>query len=276
MEQNIYLDVYFGFNFLMDFFVLFLTRIIIRNNRSIIRISPAAAMGAMYAVIILIMNAQGLIMMLVTYLVMAELMLIIAFGRTDVRNRIKRLCVLYGVTFLVSGLVNAAYYGTNLGKNLVQLANTDAFGNISVGMVLCIMLIVGASAPTISCRLRKNIKISRNIYQVLLEIGTEKISVRALCDTGNSLVEPITKKPVSVIEENSLKSLNRENMHYLMVPYNSVGKQHGLMCAFVADSLTVNGRGIEKAIIGIHEGKLSQNKKYEMILHPDIIESKEN
>lgn len=276
MEQNIYLDVYFGFNFLMDFFVLFITRIIIRNNRKIIRISPAAAMGAMYAVVILIMNVQGFITMLVTYLVMAELMLMISFGRTDVRNRIKRLCVLYGVTFLVNGLVNAIYYGTNLGKNLVQLANTDTFGNISVGMILCIMLIVGSAAPTITCKLRRDIKISRNIYQVLLEIGAEKISVRALCDTGNSLVEPITKKPVSVIEENSLKSLNRENMHYLMVPYNSVGKQHGLMSAFVADRLEANGRVIEKAIIGIYEGKLSQNKKYEMILHPDIIESKEN
>ena len=28
MEQDIYLDVYFSFNFLMDFFVLFLTGII--------------------------------------------------------------------------------------------------------------------------------------------------------------------------------------------------------------------------------------------------------
>nr|MBP7907491.1 sigma-E processing peptidase SpoIIGA [Lachnospira sp.] len=37
MEQDIYLDVYFSFNFLMDFFVLFLTGIIIKNNKKIYR-----------------------------------------------------------------------------------------------------------------------------------------------------------------------------------------------------------------------------------------------
>ena len=36
MEQDIYLDVYFSFNFLMDFFVLFLTGIIIKNNKKYI------------------------------------------------------------------------------------------------------------------------------------------------------------------------------------------------------------------------------------------------
>lgn len=276
MEQNIYLDVYFGFNFLMDFFVLFITRIIIRSNRSIIRINPAAAMGAMYAVIILIVNAKGFITMLVTYLVVAELMIMAAFGRTDARNNIKRLCALYGVTFICNGMMNAIYYGTRFGRNIIELANVNTFGNISTGMVLCMMVIVGSAAPTIIGKLRQNIKISRNIFQVHIEMGSEKISIRALCDTGNSLVEPITKKPVSVIEANSLKSLNRENLRYLMVPYNSVGKQHGLMTALIADRMEVDGRVIENAIVGIHEGKLSQNKKYEMILHPDIIESKEN
>ena len=36
MEQDIYLDVYFSFNFLMDFFVLFLTGIIIKNNKKMV------------------------------------------------------------------------------------------------------------------------------------------------------------------------------------------------------------------------------------------------
>ena len=54
MEQDIYLDVYFSFNFLMDFFVLFLTGIIIKNNKKIYRTIVSAIIGATYATIVMI------------------------------------------------------------------------------------------------------------------------------------------------------------------------------------------------------------------------------
>ena len=88
---------------------------------------------------------------------------------------------------------------------------------------------------------------------------------------GNSLIEPVTNKPVSIIEEDKLAEADMENMKYIFVPYNTVGKSHGLMKAFVVDKLVVNDITTEKAIIGIYKGKLSQNNKYEMILNPDIL-----
>ena len=110
-----------------------------------------------------------------------------------------------------------------------------------------------------------------NIYTAYLFINDTKISAIALRDTGNSLIEPVTKKPVSIIEEDKLVEADMENMKYIFVPYNTVGKSHGLMKAFVVDKLVVNDITTEKAIIGIYKGKLSQNNKYEMILNPDIL-----
>ena len=48
MEQDIYLDVYFSFNFLMDFFVLFLTGIIIKNNKKSVSEDPKIRRNAFY------------------------------------------------------------------------------------------------------------------------------------------------------------------------------------------------------------------------------------
>ena len=58
----------------------------------------------------------------------------------------------------------------------------------------------------------------------------------------------------------------------MVVPYNSVGKSHGIMEAFVADKMIIGNKEIDNTIIGIHEGKLSQNRQYNMILHPELIE----
>lgn len=52
MEQDIYLDVYFSFNFLMDF-CAFLTGIIIKTTK-IYRTIVSAIIGATYATIVMI------------------------------------------------------------------------------------------------------------------------------------------------------------------------------------------------------------------------------
>lgn len=271
MKQDIYLDVYFSFNFLMDFFVLLLTRMLLQNQKSLLRLNPAAGVGALYATVVLVGNFNGIGIRLVTYLAVAEIMLRISFGKANLRESVRRFCILYGVTFASNGMINGIYYGTRRGKNLIELANQEPFGSVSLLMILCIMIPVGTVVPVLFCRIRADIRLSRKIYDVTLGIEGKTIHVRALCDTGNSLVEPVTKKPVSVIEKDCLKSVEPCGMKYLLIPYHTVGEENGLMQAFVADCMETEGKVVENAVVGIHEGKLSVNGNYEMILHPDII-----
>ena len=133
-------------------------------------------------------------------------------------------------------------------------------------MTLCIVI------KKYSDSITKYIKNLGNIYKVSVVLGSKEIELKALRDTGNSLVEPMTGKPVSIVEKNAVNQFKNETIKYLLVPYNSVGKKHGLLEAFIADKISVNGIEIEKAIIGIYNGKLSQNNKYEMILNPNLFE----
>ena len=60
-------------------------------------------------------------------------------------------------------------------------------------------------------------------------------------------------------------------MKFIYIPFNSIGEKDGLLKAVIADSMEVDRNNIEKPIIGIFDGKLSRNGRYNMILHPDII-----
>ena len=118
MEQDIYLDVYFSFNFLMDFFVLFLTGIIIKNNKKIYRTIVSAIIGATYATIVMITEGMEIyqksigifqkgigedltkpLKIVLTYVVIVYVMELIAYGKynavTMTRNNylyFKRCC----------------------------------------------------------------------------------------------------------------------------------------------------------------------------------------
>lgn len=270
MTQSIYIDVYFGFNFLMDFLILLILGIIIKTKKNIVRTILSAITGAVYAVFILVLEIEGGVIYFFTYVVMAEIMLFIAFGKQDIKDNIKNIAILYAITFLLNGILNLIYYGFGsdsiaIGARSTYYGKLNIFVVLSVGIVVCIFVKYGENS------LANYIKNLCSLYSVCIFLGNSKITLTALRDTGNSLVEPMTGKPVCVVEKSAIKQLDKEEMKYILVPYNSVGKQHGLLDAFIADKITVNNIEIEKAVIGIYEGKLSQNNKYEMILNPNLL-----
>lgn len=273
MEQDIYLDVYFSFNFLMDFFVLFLTGIIIKNNKKIYRTIVSAIIGATYATIVMITedmeiyqksigifqkgigeDLTKLLKIVLTYVVIVYVMELIAYGKYNAVTMTKNMIIIYIITFILSGAVNAYYC-----ENRVD--------GINVTKTILLVFFIEIFLVVLVKRSQKDVSIT-SLYQVTLLVDGNRINVIGLADTGNSLTEPITGKPVSVIQAEELKKIPDK---ILLVPYNSVGKERGLMRAFVADNMIVNGRTVEKPIIGIHKGSFGGNNRYQLILHPKIL-----
>lgn len=273
MEQDIYLDVYFSFNFLMDFFVLFLTGIIIKNNKKIYRTIVSAIIGATYATIVMITedmeiyqksigifqkgigeDLTKLLKIVLTYVVIVYVMELIAYGKYNAVTMTRNMIIIYIITFILSGAVNAYYC-----ENMVD--------GINVTKTILLVFFIEIFLVVLVKRSQKDVSIT-SLYQVTLLVDGNRINVIGLADTGNSLTEPITGKPVSVIQAEELKKIPDK---ILLVPYNSVGKERGLMRAFVADNMVVNGRTVEKPIIGIHKGSFGGNNRYQLILHPKIL-----
>lgn len=123
---------------------------------------------------------------------------------------------------------------------------------------------------------------SRIYVQVKLFFTEEEsINCLALVDSGNSLLEPISKEPVSLIEKCALGEQERRLMEstFRIVPFHSVGQSAGLIEAYRIRSMEICKDGewikVDHPFIGIVKDILSTQKSYQMILHPEIVEKVE-
>ena len=129
MTQTIYLDVYFGFNFLMDFLVLLILGIIIKTKKHIARTVISAIIGGIYATIVLMLMLEGGITYFLTYMIMAEVLIVIAFGGDNLKANLRNIAILYSITFLLNGLLNLLYFNLE-NKNIVQGAQNTYYGDL--------------------------------------------------------------------------------------------------------------------------------------------------
>ena len=136
------------------------------------------------------------------------------------------------------------------------------------------------------------------VCRVSLVNGLEKVSVSALIDSGNSLVEPISGKPVSIIEKDVFASLwKKEPDYYRAVPFHSIGKKRGMLKGFLLPEIHIERDGLvkvchdvyvavsEEQIAGVGDVRAAgrdcailrsrqSNAKVRMILHPALLEGK--
>lgn len=107
----------------------------------------------------------------------------------------------------------------------------------------------------------------------------QEIRIKALVDTGNHLTEPVHGEPVSVISRKMARNMsscfNPEKYH--AVPYQSVGKDKGILNAYELPVITIENHGKqlrkEHVIVAICNAGISEDSRYQMILHPRLLES---
>lgn len=77
-------------------------------------------------------------------------------------------------------------------------------------------------------------------------------SFRAYLDTGNKLVDPITKKKIILIQKEKLELIPKQ---ILYVPYHSLN-HHGLIACFPIDTIEINGKKSKNYLVGMSDGEL--------------------
>ena len=129
---------------------------------------------------------------------------------------------------------------------------------------------------------------SRELVPLRLGFGGKEISVSALRDTGNTLCDPMTGKPVIVLEwdrgeELTGASLPRDPVRavetlrercpwgtYRLIPFGAVGTVSGLLAAFSCEA--ANGRKTEKKIlVALSPTPVSDGGSYEALIGGDTL-----
>ena len=139
----------------------------------------------------------------------------------------------------------------------------------AVGVLVCVSLLSGKGKH------KKN-----DFCRVTLINGNNRVVVNALVDSGNSLIEPISGKPVSVVEQTIIAGLWKEDALYRAIPYHSVGKKKGILKAYCLPELKIEIGGILKSCENVYvavceesvASQESESNPIRMILNPDLLD----
>ncbi|GGD18962.1 hypothetical protein GCM10011389_28280 [Pontibacillus salipaludis] len=137
------------------------------------------------------------------------------------------------------------------------------------------------------------------ILPVSISVNNHVQQLMSFVDSGNQLVDPITKQPVIICDEAVMKGWFKEeeweNIHqvqqtlnfelipegwtdkFRIVPYQGVGGTSQFMLVLKPDwiRLTIkdNPITVDRVLIGIQFGQLSPDESYQCLLHPHLLKS---
>lgn len=265
MYYEVYIDSLFFLNFMLDIICLLLVKRILKCTATHLSVAAAAMSGAGMVCVIMVMPHTGLwIKLLLMYGAVPILMLRMAFRLSAMKAMLRALFLLYACTFFIGGSMQ--WIGMHMPlfrENGLRMAETAGLA--------CIVYFAGCAGYRLWKRRNKE------LVTVRFSMDGEEVSLRALIDTGNGLIEPISGKPVSVIDRSLVKDMEtiKKEARYCIIPYHSIGREHGLLEGFYIPYMHIQSEErsitIENAVLGISEGSVSKTGSYQMILNPELL-----
>ena len=274
--MTLYIDLILLENIVMNYIILLATGMIYKTNIKHTRIFIASVLGAIYAIMLYLLNLK-IYHNQMTKILVAICMVYIAFNASNLKVMLKQIILFYLTSFCFGG---AAYYLLYcVDPNLIKSINGVLIGTYPIKIAM-LGGILGFFVINISFKLIKN-KLTKKdmLYDITIFYKEAKTTVKVILDTGNLLTDPITKTPVIIIEADKLNNIipkeilkNIETVLYdntfdnieeelktrcSIIPFSSIGKNNGMIIGFRPDYIqidTSDGEEIRrKVIIGIYD-----------------------
>lgn len=117
---------------------------------------------------------------------------------------------------------------------------------------------------------------SKGFGKAVLIQKKKRISVNAFVDSGNGLTEPISGKPVCVLDKCAAKLLWGEQDLFRAIPYRSVGKEKGIMKGYLLSQMNLEWDGpvriFRDIYVAVSPQELTSEKgKVQMLIHPALL-----
>lgn len=269
MYYELYIDVFFFINFMMDFIILLLVKNILRLDGSTGRLFAGACIGSLLTCAVIVFPMPSLLKILIFHFVINTVMIKAGLKVMGFGQWLRGVICLYIVSVLMGGILQMARRFLRTGSLFFTVA-VAAYYLLKAGWNF----------------LDRTGKRMKNICEVTLYSHTGELTIKALIDTGNTLTDPFSKEPVCVIGQTAAEKISGgfigedaidAGFHY--IPYHSVNGT-GIMPSFRIDEMHIRiGNGKEeycvpRPLIGVSKEEPSAQGEYLMILNPDILKKR--
>jgi len=267
MRYELYVDSLFLMNFGMNLYLLMLVNRSTLYTSGVRRLIFGAATGSIGFLLLFLLPFPGVLRGMIGIGAGTAGMLFAAFPVKSLRMFLKLLEKLFIYSFCMGGL---QFFLLRLLPGLERWL-TDVWGALTVGVVAFLLL-----KSVLQSREEK-----RYLCKAILSREGASMTVMALIDSGNSLTEPISGKPVCVVEEKVFRGLWNNSMQgFRVIPYHSVGKSRGIMNGYLLPQLWLETDGVRREFKdvyiavseeGIHPAGDGENEAVKMIINPMLL-----
>ncbi len=268
MYYEVYLDSLFLVNFVMNLLCLEIANFTFLKAASRRRIIGGAALGAFFYLLPFLTPGPAGPKSLAGLFLSAAGMILVTFRTRSLRAFWMVFQRLLLSSFLLGGCL---LFLIRLFPALRETL-TSVLGVLGIGLLLFmeVSFLVGKSGER------------KGICQVKLQGNGPAVEVRALLDSGNSLVEPISGKPVCILDRSVFEKLWEKGKpdHFRAIPYHSLGRTAGILAGYLIPKMEIDLDGTVKSrrnvYVGVSEERIAAGGGYEMILNPGVLKEDEN
>lgn len=240
--MKIYLDFVFTINFFFDFILLYGTSKILKKVLSLKRLLLGSLVGTLTLLFLFIDLSSPELLLL--KIVISVFMILITFGKKEI---LKNLTYFYLLSIILGGslyLLDITATYENKGFLFVKNKYTINF----ILMIIISPIIIG---KYIKEQTAYKTKISHK-YKIEIYLNSNKYTLEAILDTGNTLTDPYKKRPVILID----KEINYKRKKVIYVPYKALNTT-GVIPCILPDKIIINNKEFKNCLLGLSKDKFS-------------------
>ena len=243
----------------MDYLLLLLIRKMLKCTATHGNVCLGAIIGSLVTCVIIVLPIPYVFLKFMLFHVFVNTCMIrVGLKIKNIRSFLKAIIMLYIGSILLGGIMEAFRQYVRVGSLFFVIAILGYY------IVLGIWKFISYMQRWNQCHCK-----------VDLYLGDKKYQIKGLIDTGNALRDPISGKPVSILDRAMAKRFFGEE--YLKdvryVPYQTIGKKAGVLPAVQFERMCIwkdTPCWVEKPLIAISEEAISIGGEYEMILNPNL------
>jgi stage II sporulation protein GA (sporulation sigma-E factor processing peptidase) len=298
----IYLDVIWFLNFCIDLLLLLLTALVLKRNLVKWRLLLGALVAS--SVLFLVVTPfSSLYYHPMFKLAFSTCIVVTTFGFRRFSYFIQNLLTFYFVSFICGGGLIALHFFFN--NEMVILNGVVTTKSTGLGTPISWLLVL-IGFPVIWFLSKKRfelIEVRKVKYEEIVDVDLfiidKHLKLKGLVDSGNQLQDPLTKKPVMIIDMNILqnkfpKSIVQQAKHpeligdqsieietvweekLCIIPYRGIGQVNQFIIGIRPDKVVVtleNGEELDSSnvIVGLNFTNLSSEGDFNCILHPQML-----
>ena len=241
-----YIDLFFIFNFIIDFIITLSVSIILKRKSSYIRMILSSLLGGVSS-LLLFTSLNKILIEIISII----LMVVISFGYKGIRYVIKNILYMYILSTLLGGII--------------YLFNIKVSNNVFLSYL--IIIIIAIEVMVLYIKENKKMKnIYNNYYKVDIYFkSNDKLSLIGFVDTGNNLYDPYKKRPIILISNKYYR-----NDNFILVPYHTLSG-NGLLKCIKPDIIFIEGIGYKGNVLVGFSDSPNLIDGIDVILHKDVM-----